>query len=130
MTGATQGSSSPSFPSAPDSRARGVDALATSDDDAIDLGEGTILVQVGAMYMRAAVWHDLNGKMVWVTKRQLQSLALALEHGSLETAHLLGLADTTVKEHLKRLYKRLCVTNKWEAATLLGWTRVPPALFE
>lgn len=62
------------------------------------------------------------------TVRQQQCLALALEHGYHEAAWRLGLAVGTVRWHLHRLYQRLEVTDKWEAACMLGWVRIPAAL--
>lgn len=68
--------------------------------------------------------------MLEPTPRQLACLALHLMEGRHEAAFRLGLSPRTVTWHLERLYQRLGVYNKWEAACLLGWVRIPVGLVD
>ena len=105
-----------------------------ADTPAIDLGYGTESTVYG--YDRSgsrcpsSKWVTPEGRVVWITTRQLQCLALALAHGADEAAYRLGLRPSTVKNTLTKVYKRLGVMNKWEAASTLGWVRFPAGLLD
>jgi DNA-binding CsgD family transcriptional regulator len=61
-----------------------------------------------------------------LTEAQLVTLAAYVQSGSAkETATELGIALSTVKNHLSNLYARLGVGGAMEAATVLGWVMVP-----
>jgi len=61
-----------------------------------------------------------------LTEQQLVVLAAYLQCGSSkETATHLGLATSTVKNHLSAAYARLDVGGATEASIILGWTTVP-----
>ncbi len=60
------------------------------------------------------------------TDQQLAVLAAYVRAGSVkEAGRQLGLAEQTVKNHLGAIYERLGVGGAIEAATALGWIRVP-----
>jgi DNA-binding CsgD family transcriptional regulator len=62
-----------------------------------------------------------------LTEAQLVTLAAYVQSGSAkETATELGIALSTVKNHLSDLYARLGVGGAMEAAITLGWVTVPP----
>ena len=63
------------------------------------------------------------------TEHQLAILAAYVDAGTLaQTAHALGLAESTIKNSLGELYSRLEVGSAMEAAVRLGWVKLPPGL--
>jgi len=61
-----------------------------------------------------------------LTEAQLVTLAAYVQSGSAkETATELGIALSTVKNHLSNLYGRLGVSGAMEAAAVLGWVTIP-----
>jgi hypothetical protein len=95
---------------------------------AVDLGHGTTEAYAGGPSIEpCSVW-SVDGRRVVVPPRRLQALALSLHHGNREAAHRLGVAESTVKNLLVKLNNQLGTFSKWEAATALGWTRIPHEL--
>lgn len=105
-----------------------------SELPSIDLGHGTEATiynwDTEASKCPVSKWVNQDGKTVWLTTRQLQCLYLALEVGADEAGYLLGLSPQTVKNHLSKLFKKLAVMTKWEAASALGWVKYPQALLD
>ncbi len=66
------------------------------------------------------------------TRRQLETLVVYIEAGSIvAAAHELGIAETTVRQHLSGLYRRTGCANAAQAAYRLGageWCRGRPPL--
>jgi DNA-binding CsgD family transcriptional regulator len=75
-----------------------------------------------------ARWVTGDGDEAWLSTRALQCLALALSVGADEGAYRLGISTSTFKKHLTKTFQKLGVTTKWEAASELGWIRLPPSL--
>jgi DNA-binding CsgD family transcriptional regulator len=75
-----------------------------------------------------ARWVNGDGEEAWLSTRALQCLALALSVGADEGAYRLGISTSTFKKHLTKTFQKLGVTTKWEAASELGWIRLPPSL--
>jgi DNA-binding NarL/FixJ family response regulator len=60
------------------------------------------------------------------TPRELEVLRVYLRRSSAkEAGHEMGLAESTVRNHLSRLYLRLDVDCATQAAIALGWLTVP-----
>ena len=98
--------------------------------EAIDLGHGTTEAYIGGPVLEpCSVW-PVNGRRVAIPARQLLALSLALQHGNREGGIRLGIAETTLKDRLTRLYRKLGVFGKWEAGVALGWVRIPPELLD
>lgn len=62
------------------------------------------------------------------TRREQQCLANALLHGRDQAALALGIAPSTMRNHLDRTYQRLGVNTSAEAALALGWLSLPEDL--
>jgi DNA-binding CsgD family transcriptional regulator len=63
------------------------------------------------------------------TVRQLECLAAYMLTGDrLLAAERLDIAIGTLREHLRKLYGRLGVTNGIDAARKLGWLTIPESL--
>jgi len=62
------------------------------------------------------------------TRRELQCLANSLLHGRKEAAKRMGIADSTLRNHLTSLNYRLEAENMREAAFALGWLNIPEEL--
>lgn len=75
-------------------------------------------------------WFNQEGQEVWLSSRQLQCLIAALELGTEEAAYVLGITPKTLKSHLTKLFRKLVVYNKWEAASALGWVQYPRELMD
>lgn len=101
---------------------------------AIDLGYGTedrrYRFDVSGQPCPMSKWVTPDGREVWLTTRQLQCLYVSLEMGTDEAAYLLGLTPKTVKSHMTKLFRKLGVSTRWEAACDLGWVTVPQALLD
>lgn len=97
--------------------------------EAVDLGYGTTLVFGFGDYYPASIWY-VDGKPVALSHRQLLALAQALQHGNAEAGYRMGIAEQTVTNLLTRLYSRLGVFNRYEAAIALGWLTIPAALLD
>jgi hypothetical protein len=97
---------------------------------AVDLGMGTTESYIGGPILATCSVWSVDGRRVAIPVTQLLALSLALQHGTTEAAFRIGIAETTLKDRLTRLYRKLGAFNKWEAATALGWVRIPPELLD
>jgi DNA-binding CsgD family transcriptional regulator len=93
-----------------------------------DLGFGTADVVVNWLgdTITLARWVN-DDRHSWISDRQLQCLELLLRHDRKTAAARLGIAQSTVRNHLNRLYASLGVSSASQAAIVLGWLRLPDA---
>lgn len=76
-----------------------------------------------------AEYRSVDGARIFLTMRQLQCFAFAIQLGVQEAAHRLGISGQTVKNHLSQVYKKLGVMGRFEALVALGWVALPAELF-
>ncbi len=96
-----------------------------------DLGHGTGEMYIGGPAMGScSYWVRADGRRVALSPRQLQALSLSLQHGADEAAFRMGITTKTIRNLLTRLYRKLGVFGRFEAAVTLGWVHIPPELLD
>jgi DNA-binding CsgD family transcriptional regulator len=66
--------------------------------------------------------------VIKVTRRQQQCLAFSLLYGNEKGSKMLGITPQTMKNNVGTVYRRLGVNSRSQAASRLGWLKVPDHL--
>jgi DNA-binding CsgD family transcriptional regulator len=92
-----------------------------------DLGHGTVYVHDYANRETKPVarWVRPDGSESYLTLRQLRVLAMRVLYGRKEGAARLGIAESTVRNHITHVLRATGAETVAEAVRALGWLRIP-----
>ena len=105
----------------------GVNGYLLKDSESSELKKAILAVVDGEDYIQPSLIPVLNAKMIdrdtdsekigKLTKRELEVLKLlAVGMYNKEVAEKLGISERTVKNHVSNIFKKICVTDRTQAA--------------